>query len=65
MICYFFIKLPSNQDFMKVLNGNFLSAMHGFRDNEVLLQAGYNVIVTSPRGGASRDFSGRILIERP
>jgi len=26
--------------------------MHGFRDNEVLLQAGYDVIVISPLGGA-------------
>jgi len=24
--------------------------MHGFQDNEVLLQAGYNVIVISPLG---------------
>jgi len=30
--------------------------MHGFRDNEVLLQAGYDVIVISPPGGASGDF---------
>jgi len=25
--------------------------MHGFRDNEVLLKAGYDVIVISPLGG--------------
>jgi len=30
--------------------------MHGFRDNEVLLQGGYDVIVISPLGGASGDF---------
>jgi len=29
--------------------------MHGFRDNEVLLQAGYDVIVISPPGGAARN----------
>jgi len=26
--------------------------MHGFRDNEVLFQAGFDVIVISPPGGA-------------
>jgi len=35
---------------------NFLVAMHGFRDNEVLLQTGYDVIVISPPGGALGDF---------
>jgi len=30
--------------------------MHGFRDSEVLLQAGYDVIVISPLGGASGNF---------
>jgi len=30
--------------------------MHGFRDNEVSLQAGYDVIVSSPLGGASANF---------
>jgi len=30
--------------------------MHGFRDNEVLLPTGYDVIVISPLGGASGDF---------
>jgi len=48
-----------------VINSNFLSAMHDFRDSEVLLQAGYDVIVISPLGGASRDFSSQILKERP
>jgi len=37
--------------------------MHGFRDSEVLLQAGYDVSVISPLEGASGDFSGRILKE--
>jgi len=31
--------------------------MHGFQDNEVLLQAEYDVIVIYPPGGASGDFS--------
>jgi len=31
--------------------------MHGFRDNEVLLQAGYDVMVIYPLGGASGVFS--------
>jgi len=30
------------------------SGMHDFRDNEVLLQAGYDVIVITPPGGALR-----------
>jgi len=38
--------------------------MHGFRNNEVLLQAGYDVIVIFPLGGASGDFSWRILKEQ-
>jgi len=49
---------------MIVIHSNFLSAMHGFRENEVVLQAGYKVIVISPPGGASGDFSWRILKER-
>jgi len=34
--------------------------MHGFRDNEVLLQAGYDVIAISKPKGALRDFLQRI-----
>jgi len=30
--------------------------MHGFRDNEVLMQAGFDVIVISPPWGAARKF---------
>jgi len=30
--------------------------MHGFRYNEVLLPAGYDVIMISPPGSASGDF---------
>jgi len=44
---------------------NILSGMHGFRDNEVLLQAGYDVTVIPPLGGAYDKFSRRILEERP
>jgi len=39
--------------------------MHGFRDNDVLLQAGYDITVIFPPGGASGEFSWRILKERP
>jgi len=35
--------------------------MHGFRDNEVSLQAGYDFIVISTLGGASGKFSRRNL----
>jgi len=47
----------SEHDFLIVIHGNFLSGMHDFRDNETLLQAGYDVIVISPLGGASGNFS--------
>jgi len=39
---------------MKVFNSNFLSAMYGFRDNEILLPTGYDVIVSPPPLGAAR-----------
>jgi len=55
----------SDHCFLIVFHSNFLYVMHGFRDNEVLLQAGYDVIVISPLGGASGDFSWRILKDRP
>jgi len=51
----------SDQDFLLAFHPNFLSAMHGFRDNEVLLPTGYDVIVSPPATGAARTFSGRIL----
>jgi len=38
--------------------------MQCIRDNKVLLQAGYNVIVISPPGVALRYFAWRILKER-
>jgi len=55
----------SDHDLLIVFHSNFLSGMHGFRDNEVLLQGGYDVIVISPLGGTSGNFSWRILKERP
>jgi len=36
---------------------NFLSAMHGFRDNDALLPTGHDVIISPPPEGASRNFS--------
>jgi len=44
-------------DFLIVFHSNFLSSMHGFRDNEFLLPTGYDVIVISPLGGVLADFS--------
>jgi len=46
----------SDHDFLIEFHNNLLSVMHGFRDNEVLLQAGYDVIVISPLGGVSHRF---------
>jgi len=40
----------SEHDFPIVFHINFLSGVHGFRDNEVLLPTGYDVIVISPLG---------------
>jgi len=39
--------------------------MRFFRDNEVLLPTGYDVIVISPQIGALEDFSWLIMKERP
>jgi len=55
----------SEHDFLITFLSNFLSAMHGFRDNDVLLQAGYDAILIFPPGGAPRDFSWRIIKEQP
>jgi len=46
------VKKSKYHDFYIVFYSNFLSGMHGFRDNEVLFKAGYDVIVISPTGGA-------------
>jgi len=55
----------SDYDFPMAFRTNFLSGMHGFRDNEVLLQVRYNIIVISPLGGASRYFTWCIMKKRP
>jgi len=41
---------------MIVIPSNFLSVMNGFRDNEVLLHAGYDIIVISPPGALRAIF---------
>jgi len=48
----FLQKLLSDQNCMIVIHSNFLSAMHGFRDNDVLLPTGHDVIVSPPPGDA-------------
>jgi len=55
----------SDHDFLIAFFSKFLSGMHGFPDNEVLLQTRYDVIVISPLESASGDFSWWILNERP
>jgi len=55
----------SERDFLIVFHSNFSPGMHGFRDNEVLLLTGYDVIVIYPLGGALRYFIWQILKERP
>jgi len=51
-MCCICFKSLSAQDFliMIVIHSNFLFGMHGFRDYELLLKAGYDFIVISPRG---------------
>jgi len=39
-----------------MLHGNVLYGMHGFQENEVLLQAGYDVIVIYPLGAHQANF---------
>jgi len=55
----------SDHDFRIAFYSNFFSGMHGFRDNEVLLQAGYDVIVIPPPWVALRYFTWRNLKGRP
>jgi len=43
-----------------VFHSNILSGMHGFRDNEVSLPTGYDVIVISPLGAFHVGFVDRI-----
>jgi len=54
----------SDHEILKAFNSNDSSGMHGFRDNEILLPTGYDVIVIYPPGVASSNFSWRILKER-
>jgi len=46
----------TDHDFLIAFHTNFLSRMHGFRDNEVLLQAGYDIMVISPLGALQAIF---------
>jgi len=46
LISFFNLYLLSNQTFVIVIHSNFLSAMHGFRDNDILLPTGDDVIVS-------------------
>jgi len=55
----------SDHEFLIVFHSNFLTGMHGFRDNEVLLPTGNVVIVISSLGGVSHRFCWRNLKERP
>jgi len=55
----------NDHDCLIAFHNKFLFVMHCFRDNEVLLQGGYDVIVISPLGGVSRRFCWRNLKERP
>jgi len=55
----------SEHDSMIMFHGNFLSGMHSFRDNEVLLLTGYDIIVSLPSRGTAHTFSRRFLKKRP
>jgi hypothetical protein len=48
-----------------VFHGNFTSLIHHFRDIEVSLLAGNDVIALSPVGGAVGNLFMHILIKRP
>jgi len=50
----------SEHDLLIVIQSNFLFVMHGFRDYEVLLQAGYDVIVISRLGALPVNFHDAI-----
>ena len=50
-----------NTGFLLVFYSNFASIMHRFRDNDVFLQTGNDVIVIPTLGGAVRSFRRRIL----
>ena len=42
--------------FLFVVNGSFCSNTHDFRDIEIFLEAGNDVIAISPLGGAVNSF---------
>jgi len=46
----------SDHDILIVFHSNFFSGLHCFRNYEILLQAGYEVVAIYPIGGASGDF---------
>jgi len=57
LFAVFFIKLLSDQNFVILIHSNILSAMHDFRDNDVLLPTGHDVIVSPfARGRFTRFF---------
>ena len=47
--------------FLKLINRNFISNMHCFRNKDVFLQTGTDVVVLCPPGGAVRCFWKQIL----
>ena len=53
--------LKNDNGFLLVLCSNFTSSMHRYRDNDVFLQTGKDVMVIPPLGGAVRSFRRRIL----
>jgi len=55
----------SDHDFLIASHINFLSGTHGFRDNEVALPTGYDVIMIYPLGSVLHRFCWRNLKERP
>jgi len=52
----------SDHYFLIAFHSNFLSGMHGFRDNDVLLPTGYDVIALFPLGSVSHRFCWRFRL---
>jgi len=52
----------SDLDFLIAFHSKFVSGMHGFRDNDVLFQGGFDVIMISPLGSASGGFLWRFIV---
>jgi len=46
----------SDHDFLIIILSNVLATMLGFRDNEVVLTSGYDIIVSPPPGGCCTHF---------